>query len=90
VSTEPNSPYHNETPQVERRAVLINEQAQGTTYLARAATSLEAGGRFAGLAERQVVGTGGPIYPAQPPNSFWSRDVVPNEPPLGIDVNRVE
>jgi hypothetical protein len=51
----------------------------------------EAGGRFA--VERpkpQIVGAGPVSYPAQPASSPWASDPVPNEEPLGFDVNAIE
>ena len=96
MSTFNDSPYHNETSMDERREALKNDTTKGggpsnDTYLSRAARSLgaELGGRFAHLGKEQsVVGQRGPhVWPRQPTGSPWRGDEVPDEPPLGINVN---
>jgi hypothetical protein len=86
-------PYSNAATRAEKLAVLRNDQVQGTTYVARAIAERgeELGGRFAHLGrEQQVVGQGPSVYP-RPPNGPWAGpDPTPDEPPLGIDVNKVE
>jgi hypothetical protein len=74
--------YDNEATQAERRAVLKND-----TYFSRAQATIgdELGGRFKPLSKTVVVGV--PQVPRQPPNSVWSGDVVPPEPPLGYSVH---
>ena len=60
-----------------------------STYLdhAIASAELEAQGRFAKQSESKVTGL--PSYPKQPASSHWSRDPVPPEPPLGLDIEFV-
>ena len=50
----------------------------------------ELGGRFQRLAEQQIVGQAPVPYPAQPANSPFASNPVPDEPPLGIDVGAVK
>jgi hypothetical protein len=60
-----------------------------STYADHAATDASPGGRFAHLSKPTIV-KGGPDYPQQPAGSPWRRDPVPDEPPLNVDVNRME
>jgi hypothetical protein len=78
---------------IERIATLRNdqrvrEQAQGTTFHqhAQSAANDTAGGRFAATGSHTVVGAQPlPKYPAA--STPFQRDPVPDEPPLGIDIN---
>jgi hypothetical protein len=78
--------FQNNSSQAERREVLKNDR-QAQTYFERAQETIgeEMGGRFKHLGSASVTGV--PQYPQQPPNSVWSGDVVPPEPPLGFDIN---
>jgi hypothetical protein len=40
--------------------------------------------------KRDAPASVAPVYPRQPSSSPWSVDPVPNEEPLGFDVNKVE
>jgi len=61
---------------------------EGSTYADHAATADTSGGRFANLSKPTIV-KGGPDYPKLP-SGPWRCDPVPDEPPLNIDVNRME
>lgn len=83
--------------QAERRAIISAEARAAraerfhkNTYYshAQADADLAAGGRYAKVEERPVVGV--PIYPALPASSPWHCDPIGIEPPLGIDVNAME
>jgi hypothetical protein len=61
-----------------------------TSYLAFANLhEPPAGGRFAGVEPRKIVGASANYEgaPQQPGGSPWSRDVVPDEPSLGVDLS---
>jgi hypothetical protein len=77
--------------QLERLEVTENDKAlrgassQGSTYLAH--THNDVGGRFAAISSPVVVGEKQiPQYPA----AFLQHDPVPDENPLGVDVNALE
>jgi len=77
--------------QAERRRVLINDarvrdQQSTGTYLSH--THSELGGRFALTEHQTITGVVSPAPPQLPSNSPWhGPDPVPDEPPLGYDVN---
>src|SRR6516164_7919230 len=80
--------------QAERRRVLLNdarvrEQARNGdtgTYLSH--THSELGGRFALTEHQTITGVVSPAPPPLPANSPWhGSDPVPDEPPLGYDIN---
>jgi hypothetical protein len=59
----------------------------GSTFLDHAAPD-PVGGRFAHLAPPTVI-NGATKYPKLP-SGPWRSDPVPDEPPLGIDINSLE
>jgi hypothetical protein len=75
--------------QAERRRVLANDQrvkGQSGTFLSH--THMDEGGRFAQVANAQIVGADPiPNYPAA---AAHQRDPVPIEPPLGYSVNDLD
>jgi len=81
--------------EAERRATLVNdrrvrEQSQqaGTTFKAFADADAEIPGRFQNISAAHVVGSAPtPKYPAASPP--FQRDPVPDEPPLGVEINRL-
>ena len=99
TSTNPNTAFINETPKDERVEIVKNDARKlprpgekGDCYMRRAASMIgaELGGRFQRLAEQQIVGQAPVPYPAQPANSPFASNPVPDEPPLGIDVGAVK
>jgi hypothetical protein len=85
----------NDIPQSERRQVSENDRVarRAATYhsLASADIDQERGGRFATMNKPAVTGTDPAVrVPQQPANSFWSRDLLPPEPPLGWSVEAQE
>ena len=83
--------FKNDSTQAERRRLLTNDRPQTSSLLDH--VEPEGGGRFAELARRDagkptVVGATPSVqYPAGP---GWTRDEVPQEPPLGFCVNDLE
>jgi len=78
-----------DVPQAKRRRIMIEERRL-RTYHGHAQSTIddERGGRYATQGSKQTVIGSSPIaYPAQPENSPWHRDPVPDEPPLGYDIN---
>ena len=78
--------------QKEKREVLANDRKvrEAATYhsVAMAGIDDERGGRYATEGSKQTVIGSSPIaYPQQPSTSPWHRDPVPDEPPLGYDIN---
>ena len=72
-----------EITQDEKRKVLRD------SYLNRAAADANlAGGRFKKQNATEVVGV--PVYPPIPSRPWSGADPVPDEPPLGFDINQVE
>jgi hypothetical protein len=61
-----------------------------STYLdrARAEESLASSGRFKNELSAPVPSV--PTYPPQPASSPWAAASVPDEPPLGVDINALE
>jgi hypothetical protein len=80
-------PYTNTISQAERAAILKNDLRQNT-LLGRAASELfmEERGRFA-KPSVVIADAGAPTYPSAAP---WTQSHVPDEPPLGFDVNAIE
>jgi len=77
--------FENEASQREKREVLRND-----TYLSRAASEIEPGGRFAKLHSPTITGAlPGPQVPQQPPTSPFHHDPVGSEPPLGFAVDEM-
>ena len=81
--------------QREKRAVMANDRkvCEAATYHSVALGSVddERGGRYASSGSKASVVGAAPIsYPAQPANSPWHRDPVPDEPPLGYSVDEIE
>jgi hypothetical protein len=74
-------PCTNETPQSERRRII----REGTYSAIQEAIEAESSGRF----KKQTTDTGTSAYPRAALPS-WVATKLPQEPPLGIDVNRVE
>jgi len=74
--------YQNNHSQKERRAQLAHD-----SFASRAANDieLESKERF-GANKPQIIGEGAPNYPK---GSAWTRDRLPDEPPLGYSVNDV-
>ncbi len=84
-------PFNNETTQAERRAELENDRRvreKGTTLHQFAqAEAAEARGRFSAHEQSTVTGAAElPKYPA----AYLQHDPVPDEPSLGVDINKVE
>jgi hypothetical protein len=82
-----------EISQREKRRILAEDRQVRSTYLHHAESSVDddRGGRFAAIEKSATVVGASPIsYPAQPSNSPWARDPVPDEPALGYDVNQIE
>jgi len=78
-------PYHNDTSQAERRAVLKNEHDASTFH--EFAHDDGGGGGFKNQTPRHVVGsTPVPQYPAGPD---WSADLTGVEPPLGMRIDEM-
>ena len=78
-------PYHQNSDQREREAVLRND-----TFQSRAqAEADDVRGRWAQEHKATVTGTGPVQYPRLPESS-WVNDPVPPEQPLGLDINTVE
>jgi hypothetical protein len=77
--------------QAERRRIMA-EDRRLRTYAGHAQASLsdEVGGRFSVQGKPSVVGASPISYPAQPSDSPWHHDPVPDEGPLGYDINYVE
>ena len=80
--------------QAEKRRTLLNdarvrEQSRDSdtgTYLSH--THSEVGGRFAVTEHQTITGVVSPAPPPLPANSPWhGSDPVPDEPPLGYDIN---
>jgi hypothetical protein len=81
-----------EVSQRERREVMRNDRRvrEASTYHSIALGSVddERQGRYASAGNKATVIGSSPIqYPTQPANSPWHRDPVPDEPPLGYDIN---
>jgi hypothetical protein len=87
MNTTTHRPYHQNSDQREREAILRNDRAN--TFAGRAqAEADDVRGRWTQINKSDVVGaTPTPQYPAEP---NWSVDPTGVEPPLGIDVNTVE
>jgi hypothetical protein len=51
--------------------------------------SPELGGRFSNVGAASVVRTTPNPYPPLPENNPWRSDPVPDEPPLGFEINRL-
>jgi hypothetical protein len=68
-----------------KREVLTNDQKVKDTYFSRANADADLGGRFAPA----VIGSTA-RYPHQPTTSPFSRDPVPDEPPLGYEIHSQE
>ena len=84
-----------EISEAERRKIMESDRLarRASTYhaLADAAANELSGGRYAQSANRQTVIGSSPIsYPAQPENSPWAKDPMPQEPPLGWSVEDME
>jgi hypothetical protein len=75
----------NDSSQAERRQIL-----KDTLHGRALAEQDMVGGRFAAREKSTVVGAGQVAYPQLPETSPWHHDPVPDEPPIGIDVNAVE
>ncbi len=82
--------------QLERLEITENDKAlrrtssQGSTYMAH--THNDTGGRFSAISNPTVIGSE-PIvrYPQLPASSPWAGpDLVPTEPPLGVDINEMD
>jgi hypothetical protein len=81
-------PYHQNSDQREREAILRNDRAN--TFAGRAqAEADDVRGRWAQEHKATVIGAGPVVYPRLPENS-WTNDPTGVEPSLGIDVNAVE
>jgi hypothetical protein len=81
-------PFTNDASQAERKMTLENDR-KASSYMAHAAANAEEdrGGRYAASGSSpRVIGASPISYPTQPSTSFWSRDPVPDEPPLGYCV----
>jgi hypothetical protein len=81
--------------QQEKREVLRNDQRvrEGATYhsVAQASIDDERGGRYAiSDTEQTIIGSSPIAYPQQPATSPWHRDPVPDEPPLGYEIDAME
>ena len=75
--------------QADRREYLENEKRLRGTTLSQFAQSdaAEDRGRFTAHEKSTVIGADAtPKYPA----AFQQRDPVPNEEPLGVDINAIE
>ena len=67
--------------QKEKLEVMANDRKVSTYFHhAQADPELSPGGRFAKVIPSSVVGASPVSYPAQPTNSPWACDPVPNEP----------
>jgi len=94
MSTDP-------TPESERRQIVKDDARKlqepgdrGSTYMSQSIARIgeELGGRFRHLAKEQIVTGSVPFVhvPGQPATSHWGDGTrLPDEPPLGIDVNAV-
>jgi hypothetical protein len=90
MSTEHDQPFHNDTSQAERRAVL--QQDRAGTYFEHARSNAELGGRFSPMAKETVVTGSAPFVhlSGQPATSPWGSSArLPDEPALGVDINAV-
>jgi hypothetical protein len=77
-----------------KRQILREDRDRLSTFLDHANSSVddEKGGRFAAASPtRTVVGTGPISYPRLPADNPSNQAMlVPDEPPLGIDINAME
>jgi hypothetical protein len=80
--------------QAERRKILQEDRERLSTLLDHARSSVDDthGGRFAAASpNRTVVGTSPISYPRLPADNPSNQAMlVPDEPPLGIDINAME
>jgi len=78
--------FRNEATRREREEILKNDLSQTLHGRAQAQLEQERSGRFA----KPSTVTGAAPSPQAYPGAAWTQNVVPPEPPLGVDVNFVE
>ena len=71
----------------EEKLQVFNNDRSVYLHHAQAAAN-DAGGRFKKELEARVTGV--PEYPRQPSHSPWANDPVPDEPPLGFEIDAME
>jgi hypothetical protein len=93
MSTDATRPYENAVDMKTKQEVLQQDRAAGTYFEhARSNAEVELSGRFRHLAKEQIVTGSVPFVhvPGQPATSHWGAGTrLPDELPLGIDVNAV-
>jgi hypothetical protein len=81
-------PFHNETSQAERRAILDAERSASTYHQFATSEADPVHDRFEEISGSSV--TGATRYLPQPETSPWASDSVGQEPPLGFPIDQME